>query len=65
MYSFLFLVWIKNIIWMIHDLLSTIFIRKNIKNNYWNEMIFKDLYNDKQIYGKIWILNKFLRYNYK
>lgn len=63
MYSFLFLVWIKNIIWMI--LLSTIFIRKNIKNNYWNEMIFKDLYNDKQIYGKIWILNKFLRYNYK
>lgn len=65
MYSFLFLVWIKNIIWMIHDLLSTIFIRKNIKNNYWNEMIFKDLYNDNQIYGKIWILNKFLRYNYK
>lgn len=65
MYSFLFLIWIKNIIWMIHDLLSTIFIRKNIKNNYWNEMIFKDLYNDKQIYGKIWILNKFLRYNYK
>lgn len=65
MYSFLFLIWIKNIIWMIHDLLNTVFIRKNIKNNYWNEMIFKDLYNDKQIYGKIWILNKFLRYNYK
>lgn len=65
MYSFLFLIWIKNIIWMIHDLLNTVFIRKNIKNNYWNEMIFKDLYNDKQIYRKIWILNKFLRYNYK
>lgn len=65
MYSFLFLIWIKNIIWMIHDLLNTVFIWKNIKNNYWNEMIFKDLYNDKQIYGKIWILNKFLRYNYK
>lgn len=65
MYSFLFLIWIKNIIWMIHDLLNTVFIRKNIKNNYWNEMIFKDLYNDKQIYEKIWILNKFLRYNYK
>lgn len=57
MHSFLSLIWIKNIIWMIHDLLNTVFKKVNNIENYWNErFVMMNKY--------IWILNKFLRYNY-
>lgn len=57
MHSFLSLIWIKNIIWMIHHLLNTVFKKVNNIENYWNErFVMMNKY--------IWILNKFLRYNY-